>query len=205
MKTTWMNVWAACALAGLALGGGCQMRSGEGGLSDEQVRLDRAVDLVAEARAAQDAGRRDEAIGLLREATTVYPSFYASWNNLGALLAEKQENMEAVAAFKMAGDLSPTDARPHTNIGMVWQRLGYLDVAAEAYSEAIRRDRNYLPALRQAVLIDTQRDTASEESVERCKRALLLETDPVWKADLLRRKMLLEQRMASQRESPARP
>lgn len=199
---------AGCALAvaaGLSLGvGACQLKPGEAQLGDQQVRLQEAVEYAKQAQAAEQTGNKEEAIRLYQESARAYRSFSASWNNLGALLMEQGHNMEAIEAFKTAGEVSPTDPRPHTNIGFLWQKLGYLDDAAEAFSEALRRDRNYLPALRESVLIDTQRDKVSEETADRVRRALLLETDESWKADLARRKTLVEQRLASQKDAPVR-
>ncbi len=199
---------AGCAwalAAGLSLGvGSCQLKPGETTLADQQVRLQEAVEYAKQAQAAERAGNKEEAIRLYQESARAYRSFSASWNNLGALLMEMGHNMEAIEAFKTAGEVSPTDPRPHTNIGLLWQKLGYFDDAAEAFGEALRRDRNYLPALREAVLIDTQRDKISEETADRVRRALLLETDEAWKADLARRKTLVEQRLASLKDSATR-
>ncbi|MFN0012051.1 MAG: tetratricopeptide repeat protein [Phycisphaerales bacterium] len=195
-----MSVTAAC----LACSAGCQLQPGTSDLSQQQVQLRDAVALAQQAQAAESAGRIDEAIDLYSRSAVAYRGFPASWNNLGALLMEKGLHMEAIEAFRTAAEISPTDPRPHTNIGLLWQKLGYLNDAADAYSEALRRDANYLPALRESVLIDTRRDQVSAESAERVRRALLLETDPAWKADLARRKTLIEQRLASQKDSPAR-
>ena len=195
---------AALALAATGLLAACQLKPGESTLSDQEVRLQEAVALAKQAQAAEKGGDKQQAIRLYQDSARAYRPFAASWNNLGALLMDEGHNMEAIEAFRTAGEVSPTDPRPHTNIGMMWQRLGYLDDAAEAFSEAIRRDRNYLPALREAVLIDTQRDKVTEETSERVRRALLLETDTAWKADLARRKTLVEQRLASQKDAPGR-
>ncbi len=194
----------AFSAAALATSAGCQLRPGESDLSPQQAQLRDAVDLAQQAQTAEKAGRTDEAVDLYRRSAAAYSSFPASWNNLGALLMEKGLHMEAIEAFRTAAEVSPTDPRPYTNIGLLWQKLGYLDDAAEAYSQALRRDPNYLPALRESVLIDTRRDKVSEASAERVRRALLLETDPAWKADLARRKTLIEQRLASSKDAPAR-
>lgn len=191
---------AAC-VCGLA---GCTLRPAPDQLPDTSAAMREATELAQQAQQLEKSGRPDEAIELYRRSAATYRDFPASWNNLGALLMDKGQNMEAIEAFRVAAELAPTDPRPHTNIGLLWQRLGYLNDAADAFTLALNRDPAYLPALRESVVIDVQRDTITDETANRIRKALLQETDKAWKTDLERRRGLIEQRLASQRDSLAR-
>lgn len=152
----------------------------------------RAQRLVNEANELAESGRRIEAIARYREAITVYRDFTAAWNNLGVVLVKENRNLEAAEAFRVAADLSPTDPKPMCNLADMWFKQGYLEDAARYYSAALERDANYLPALRQSVRVDELRQHSDEATSERIRKALLLETDPVWHAYLERRKLVVD-------------
>lgn len=155
----------------------------------------RAQKLVNQGDEMARAGRPLEAIARYREAIGVYQDFPAAWNNLGVVLMKQNRNLEAAEAFRVAGDLSPTDPKPMSNLGDLWFNQGYLDDAARFYGAALERDAHYQPALRQAVRVDHLRQRSDEATSERIRKALLQETDPVWHQYLERRKLVVEQHL----------
>ncbi len=192
--------------AAAALAAGCAksrfeppaaIRAGSGAQIEEAKRL------ASAAQRADDEGRIEEAIDLYRRAIATYREFPGAWLNLGTLLMKNKQNIEAVEAFKVAADLSPTDPAPLFNIGVLWEQLGWLHDASKYYNEALQREPGYLNALRRSVHLDMLQDTASEVTLERLKRAMTLETDPNWKTafDLYKRR--IEQKLRPSRESVA--
>ena len=158
----------------------------------------RAETLAARAQRAEQDGRTDEAIALYRECVAAYREFPAAWNNLGRLLMEQGDGLEAATALRVAADLSPSDPRPVYNLGMLWQQRGYMDDASRFYAQALERDENYLPALRESIYVDRhERNHIDEHVARRIRRALLLETDPQWLAYLQREKIRVDEDPAS--------
>lgn len=190
-----VTVGALCA-AGLAIAAinGCASRPSVGDSTPpdrnaEVQQIEQAAALVREAQRYEVAEKPDVAIEKYKKAIETYRELPVAWNNLGALLMKKGENMPAAEAFQTAAELSPTDPRPLHNLGTIWEQLGYLDDAAKWYDRALERDDVYLPSLRRRVLIDQLRDKMDERSLERCRRALLLEKDPWWIDRLKRAKL----------------
>jgi tetratricopeptide (TPR) repeat protein len=196
---------ALCMLLALPLGA-CGIRSSGGPVEipDPSVQIRQAQDLARRAQEADKSGRKDEAVALYRQAVQSYRDFPAAWNNLAVLLMEQQKNMEAFEAFQVAAELAPTDPRPPANMGMLWQKLGYPGDAGKFYTTALERDPNYLPALRESVLLDTQLDKVTSETANRVRRALQIETDRAWREELMRRHTIIEERLASGKDSGAR-
>ena len=81
---------------------------------------------------------------------------------------------------------------------MLWQQRGYMEEASRYYAQALERDENYLPALRESIYVDRhERNRIDEHIARRIRRAMLLETDPQWLAFFERQKILVEQDPAS--------
>lgn len=171
---------------------------------DTGARLARATALAAEAQQAERDGQSARAIGLYEESIRTYPDFHPSWNNLGVLYSAAKRDMDAVEAFKRAADLSPTDPRPLANIGLIYKNRGFEREAQEYLDQAIQRDDAYLPALRESVWLDVRRGTITDRSARNADKALLLERDPRWVTELRRSKIIIDERLAAQRESLAR-
>ncbi|MFO0082068.1 MAG: hypothetical protein ACK55O_05555, partial [Phycisphaerales bacterium] len=59
----------------------------------------------------------------------------------------------------------------------------------------LARDPNYLPALRNSIRVDDQRDIRTEKQRDRIRAALQLETDPIWREYLQRQKQVVDGRL----------
>lgn len=156
---------------------------------NEPQRQRDAVAIAARAFEEKDA---EKAIALYREALSIYRDFYPAWNNLGTLLMQDRRYLEAAEAFTAAAGLSPDDARPVYNIGLLYDRSGYLQDAQTHYRRALIRDENYLPALRGLIRADTILNEADEDTLESIRRALRLEQDPRWREWLQLRKIRIQ-------------
>jgi tetratricopeptide (TPR) repeat protein len=130
---------------------------------------------------AQDAKDTAKAIDLYSQAVEAYSDLPAAWNNMGVLLLNEGRLMEAAEAFGSATERTPNDPRPYFNLGLTWDRAGYLETALEHYSKALALDERYLPALRGAIKSETRLGYSSPILVERIRVALFLEQDPQWR------------------------
>ncbi len=198
---------ASCALALAALSLGACNASRPAlpmGETPQQISLqiDTAASLVRDAQRLEVAGRDREAADKYREAISTYRELPVAWNNLGRLMMKESSNLAAAEAFKTAAELSPTDPRPLHNLGTLWESLGYLDDAARWYSEALQRDENYLPALRRSAIVEGIRNRPDATTLDRIRRALLLEKDPWWKDKFRRDRLRFEDLINTAKTDP---
>lgn len=140
-----------------------------------------AFELAGDAQNDEERGREDEAIAKYRAALQRYREFPAAWNNLGVLLMEQGRYLEAGECFAAAADLAPLDPRPSYNLGLTWDRAGYLEEALRHYNKSLDRDPRYLPALRGSVRTERYLARGDRQTIERIRAALLLEQDPDWR------------------------
>ena len=167
----------------------------------EQVRT--AKDLASRAQEAEAAKRPDEAIALYRQAITTYRDFPAAWHNMALLQLEKGETLAAVDAFKVAGDLDVRDPRPVFNIGVIYEQQGWSAEAQRYYTEALARDANYLEALRRSIYLDMIQSTYTPSTLDRTRRALLLEQDAKWRSFFERTQLRLNSVLTEGTSTPA--
>lgn len=148
-------------------------------IEDQSARVVEARRL---ALAAQNAKDTDEAIALYRRSVEAYRDLAPAWNNLGVLLMERQQYLDAAEAFTTASEIQPTDARPLYNLGLTWEKAGYLRDALRHYIAALGRDPRYQPALRGAVRAEQLLGDVSEDTLHRLRAALGQEQDERWRA-----------------------
>jgi len=156
---------------------------------DTSERQDRALELASRAHKQEDP---DRAIEMYREVLKIYRDLYPAWNNLGTLLMTQERYLEAAEAFNTASGLAPRDPRPVYNIGLLYDRSGYLDDAQDFYGRALGRDSNYLPALRGMIRADSILNEEDQRTLELIRRALRLERDDKWREWMMLRKIRIE-------------
>jgi tetratricopeptide (TPR) repeat protein len=201
---------AATIISLVGLLGGCASSSPEF-VAPEQPRMslaqkvDAAKGYAAQAQVAETEKRTDDAIALYRKAIDTYRDFPAAWHNLGLLQLEKNETLAAVESFKVAGDLDLRDPRPVFNIGVVYEKQGWSREAQRYYTEALTRDANYLDALRRSIYLDMVESTYTPATLDRTRRAMLLEVDPKWRAYFERQQIRLEAVLAAPANDPGVP
>ncbi|MCB9838613.1 MAG: tetratricopeptide repeat protein [Phycisphaeraceae bacterium] len=172
----------ALALAGCASGSANASKS-KGNvtvitLPNQAEQIASAQQLALRAQKTKDPA---EAIDLYSRAVAEYADLPAAWNNMGVLLLGEGRLMEAAEAFSSAAERTPNDPRPLFNLGLTWDRAGYLETALEHYASALARDSRYLPALRGAIKAEIRLGNSSPILVERIQTAILLEQDPQWR------------------------
>lgn len=182
MPTGWFHPRAAllllCAAAAFA---GCQKPVRVGIppklAEDEARRAMRAKDLALKAERAKDP---DDAIALYQEAVLEYRETPHAWNNLGVLMMNKQQYLQAAEAFNTAAAISPSDARPLYNMGLLYDNRGYIREARRFYEQSLERDAGYLPALRGVIRADSLLNEGSLQTLKWLERALMIEQNPDW-------------------------
>lgn len=174
-------LFVLAALIATSAGAGCTRKISVGlppGLAaDEARRLNKARDIAAQAQRTKDPSRAAE---LYKEAVREYREFPSAWTNLGVLMMNDEQYLQAAEAFNTAAELDATDPRPLYNLGLLYDRRGYLREARGYYERAIERDANFLPALRGAIRADALLSEGSTQTLQWLERALMLEQDREW-------------------------
>jgi Tfp pilus assembly protein PilF len=92
---------------------------------------------VAEARAAAAAGRAEDAIRIYTTAIASSPGSSFLYRELAGVERQRGETASALAHFRTAVDLDPSDAGSLTGIGELLEAAGDFDGAAKAYTGAL--------------------------------------------------------------------
>lgn len=152
-------------------------------------------DLVKGYALAAQAFRTENPIKALlkyQQAVNTYRELPAAWNNLGVLLMDENRYIQAQEAFHQASILSPGDPRPLYNLGLLYDRRGYIHEARAYYDKSLRRDDSHLPSLRAAIRADSILRKGSEQTLEWLERALMLEQNKKWSDWMLLQRVRIE-------------
>jgi len=179
------TAWMALCVLTLLSAGGCSWGSGGASVQSEAPEPSRnrarAMELFNEASRLHEKGDADAALEKYRASIEADDTFSAAWNNLGQILMSRRNYADAVAAFRVAGDLQPSDPRPEYNIGLAYQTIGWGEESYEHFERALERDANYLPALRGVVRSAEMIGRGTPRVLEHIRNARLRETDERWR------------------------
>lgn len=175
------TIFGTTIIAAVLAASGCSRKVSiglpPGVAEDEARRLGVARELAAEAQRTKDPSRAAE---LYKSAVREYREFPSAWTNLGVLMMNDQQYMQAAEAFSTAAELDATDPRPLYNLGLLYDRRGYLREARGYYEKALDRDDNFLPALRGVIRADSLLSEGTAQTLRWLERALMLERDRKW-------------------------
>jgi len=152
--------------------------------------------LARDAQRLAEGGNPTAAIETYQRAVATWREMPAAWNNLGVLMMEQQNYAGAVGAFKVAADLSPTDPRPLENIAVSYVKSGWASDALQYYGMALERDPNRIESLRGAVRAAEMVRVRDDATLERIRRALLIETDARYREYFERQQQLVSAALA---------
>lgn len=96
---------------------------------------------------ADQEGRHDEAVALIRRAITHSPHVAAFHGNLGTALLALGDMAAAEAAYRQALTLDPLYTEAHVNLGNLLRRIGNGDAAITQYQFALAQDARHADAL----------------------------------------------------------
>lgn len=85
----------------------------------------------------QGKTKLDDAEALLRRATQLAKDYLGAWLILGALLLERNKNVEAIAAYQQATKLNPKNPESWAGLGSAFSVAMYPDKSVEAYAKSI--------------------------------------------------------------------
>ncbi len=166
--------------------------------AETEPYVDRSAEVNALVKRGDDAAARgdsDSAITHYQQAVAIDPQRYVAWNNLGVELMKVNNYLDAVAAFRVAADISPRDPRPVSNIGLAYQEMGWAQDALINYEDALRRDPNYIDALRGIAVAEQKLGYASLESLNRVRHALMIEREEQWREFFQRQRFRIENQL----------
>lgn len=106
----------------------------------------KALDLIKEGNALEDAGDLAQALQRYGSAIDLVPGFARGHLNRGNALLACGELDDALRALTTAVHLDPNYAGAHFNLGNVYVRLGQLDAACMAYNQAIALQSDFVDA-----------------------------------------------------------
>jgi tetratricopeptide (TPR) repeat protein len=144
---------------------------------DEARRLNNAREIAVDAQRTKDPSKAAEKY---KDAVREYREFPSAWTNLGVLMMNDEQYLQAAEAFGTAAELDASDPRPLYNLGLLYDRRGYLREARGYYERALERDDNFLPALRGVIRADALLNEGSTQTLRWLERALMLEQDRKW-------------------------
>ncbi len=87
----------------------------------------------------------DLALDFLRQALTLDPGHFPSYNLLGVVYHKKQNYQAAAEALNRALEINPNSGETHHNLGVVYQDMGLPDQAEKEYRKAV--DLGYTKSL----------------------------------------------------------
>jgi tetratricopeptide (TPR) repeat protein len=123
----------------------------------------------------QTAARVEEAIGGYRAALALRPGTAVVLNDLGQILAQRQDLDEAIACYRKALAINPRHAPAHYNLGIAWMARGKTDQAIACWRQALAIEPRFAPA--QSNLGLALQDKGKVEEAIACHQKAL-EIDP---------------------------
>lgn len=115
------------------------------------------------------AGKGDDAIKHLEQATVESPEDFRAFSYLGAAYAQKKLYDRAVGAFLAALHLRPGVPSIHYNLGLAYQADGFAEKARTEFQNALDIDSTYRKAQDALIALDS-RDQAGELHKQACGR-----------------------------------
>lgn len=104
-------------------------------------------DWLAQAKAARQAGRLDEAATLLDRLLAQQPHVAPAWNLLGLVKLESGSAADAAQSFQRAVEVDPSPPFAWFNLAKALRALGQHDAELQALDQALSRDAYFLPAV----------------------------------------------------------
>jgi len=159
----------------------CANRQGAPSAKSTDASLKEASRFFGMGRSAEARKDWADAEVYYRQAIAASPTLAGAWNNLGVVLMQQQNYLEATNAFRRAADLLPGDPTPYENLGLTYQRAGYAADALRAYELSLERDPSWLPSIRGYATSVKLLNRAEEADLRVLQRGLMLESDSKWR------------------------
>jgi tetratricopeptide (TPR) repeat protein len=158
-------------------------------------RISEARKLAARGQAALKDNDLDGAIQFSQQALALNPDFGAAWNNLGLAFMRRGKDTDFIAAqqaFQSAASVLPSDPTPYRNLGILYQQRGFEDDALRNFENALGIDENDIESLRGATRSIMLLKKSDQMTLQRLKRAQMIETDKEWREIIIRERIRVE-------------
>jgi Flp pilus assembly protein TadD len=127
-----------------------------------------------------ESGKLGKAETSFRKALDTAPGLAAGHNNLGNLYLARHELYQAAWEFERASILAPDQPDPLTNLGLVYEQAGQLDIAADYYTQALELNPNHAIALGNYVRVLIKMDGDPLEINQQLQRLKFIDSRPDW-------------------------
>lgn len=105
--------------------------------------------------------RYNESIAALEKSVKI-KRYHKTYDKLGLVYAELNEEDKAIESFKDAIKINPRYSKAHNDLATVYARIGKFDLALQEFKEAIRIDKDYADAhYNLGILLDFLKDKES--------------------------------------------
>lgn len=175
--------------------------TGSRGTNNYAARINESRELAARGQAALRSKNYDEAIKYTQQAVSVNPDFGAAWNNLGLAFMQRGRDTDYIAAqqsFQKAAGLLPSDPTPYRNLGLLYQARGFEDDALRNFENALLVNEYDIQSLRGATQSIKLLRKADPLTLDRLRKAQMIETDPTW-LDIIKRERIRVQNELDER------
>lgn len=166
---------------------------------DRPGDLAKALKLAEQGEKQADEGELEAARRLYVRSLAIDPDQHSVWNNLGVVLLEQDNLIDANRAFARAAAIEPRESRPHENMGTVWLRVEPRE-AIKHFERALKINPGSIAAMR-GLIQARQRSNAPANvlAIETITNAMLYEQDPEWTEYFRRERSRLEAEIANKR------
>lgn len=173
---------------------GCKV-SPRPGTDNRAQRISEARALAARGQAALKDNDLNNAINYSQQAVAINPDFGAAWNNLGLAFMRRGKDTDFIAAqqaFQSAASVLPSDPTPYRNLGILYQQRGFEEDALRNFENALGIDENDIESLRGATRSIMLLKKSDQMTLQRLKRAQMIETDKEWREIIIRERIRVE-------------
>jgi len=177
---------AAYVIVGLLVIGACVSQDGRAAyrtVSEGTGRNSLAAERLNRRglRAVED-GEPAAAERFFRESLSEDLYYAPAHNNLGLILVQTDRHYEAAWEFDYAAKLVPRALEPRANLGLLYERVGQLDRAMDAYEAALKIEPENLVTMRHLARAMIKADRRGDRLKTLLERLLQVPGDTQWDA-----------------------
>ncbi len=185
-------VLVVALLAGMV--GGCKVHR-RLSPDDRSQRISESRVFASRGQAALKNNQLDDAVRYLQQAVSLNQEFGAAWNNLGLAFMRRGKDTDFIAAqqaFQSAASVLHTDPTPYRNLGILYQQRGFEEEALRNFEQALLVNENDIESLRGATQSIKLLRKTDQITLQRLRRAQMIETDPKWREIILRERLRVQ-------------
>ena len=138
----------------------------------DRLGADSSYGLIEDAKRLMDAGRLEEAEGLLRRAVSTDVSGSVARTQLGAVLGLERRYAEAATEFQIVLEMDPGDAVARANLGRALEGMGRKEAAEREYRRVLEDHPDHADAHLYLGQLLARGEPTLREALEHLRRAV---------------------------------